>query len=114
MRATQGKYLFFNILIISFGCLIYTNVSSQTHYQLIIHQAGKDTSLLQSSKLNTIQSLNLQTSFLNKKLCTNYIYKLPAILTAKGFPAASIDSIYYDSVSTHINLYLGEQYKWIS
>lgn len=113
MRATQGKYLCFNILIISFCCLISANVSSQNNYHLIIHPAGKDTSLLQGSKLNTIQSLNLQTSFANKQLCTNYIFKLPAILTAKGYPTASVDSIFYDSISTHINLYLGEQYKWI-
>lgn len=113
MRATQGKYLYFNVSIISFCCLISANVSSQNNYHLIIHPAGKDTSLLQSSKLNTIQSLNIQTSFANKQLCTNYIFKLPAILTAKGYPATSIDSIFYDSISTHINLYLGEQYKWI-
>ena len=35
------------------------------------------------------------------------------MLAAKGYPAASIDSVFYDSSSTHINLYPGEQYKWI-
>lgn len=75
--------------------------------------ADKDSSLSQSSKLNRIQSLKLQTSFFNRQLCTNYISKLPEILAAKGYPAVSVDSVFYDSTSTHINLYLGEQYKWI-
>ena len=52
-------------------------------------------------------------SFPGRDECTNYIYKLPVLLTGKGYPAASIDSIFYDSTSTHINLYLGEQYKWV-
>lgn len=111
MNATQGKYLY-TLLILSY-CLISTNTFSQRNYSLIIHPDSKDTSLSQSSKLNTIQSLNLQTTFSNKQLCTDYIFKLPGILTSKGYPAASIDSVYYDSTATHIFLYLGAQYKWI-
>ena len=112
MKASQRKYLFYFFLFISSCCLINTDAFTQNNYQLIIHLAGKDSSLSQSAKLNSIQSLNLQTTFASRQLCTNYIFKLPEILTAKGFPAASVDSVFYDSASTHINLYLGEQYKW--
>jgi len=32
---------------------------------------------------------------------------------SKGFPAVSVDSVKYDSTHANVNLYLGEQYKWI-
>ncbi len=78
----------------------------------MIHFVDKDSSLSQNSKLNRMQSLNLQTSFSNREHCTDYIFRIPGILTAKGYPAASIDSLFYDSTSAYINLYLGVQYKW--
>lgn len=34
------------------------------------------------------------------------------MLTSKGFPTASVDTVYFDSVSAVIDLYLGHQYKW--
>ena len=111
MKASQRKYWCY-ILLVS-GCLINTYTFSQNNYHLIIHPAGKDNSLSLSNKLNSVQSLNLQTTFSNREQCTKYIFSLPGILTAKGYPAASIDSVFYDSSATHINLYLGEQYKWI-
>lgn len=113
MKPYQRKYRCFCILLI-FSCSFFsTTVFCQNSYRLVIHHAGKDSALLQSSKLNTIRSLNLKTLFAGKEQCTNYIMQLPEILIAKGYPAASIDSIFYDSTATHINLYLGEQYKWI-
>lgn len=90
-----------------------TPVLSQNNYRLVIHPADKDNSLTQSNTLNSIRGLNLQTSFANKEICTDYIFKLPGILTGKGYPTASIDSIFYDTAATHINLYLGQQYQWI-
>ncbi|MDB5222954.1 MAG: hypothetical protein JWN83_1621 [Chitinophagaceae bacterium] len=112
MKAFQRKYWCFYILLVSF-CGFSITSFSQNNYHLVIHLVDKDSSLSQSSKLNKVQSLGLQTSFLNRELCVNYIFRLPEILAAKGYPAASIDSVLYDSTSTHINLYLGEQYKWI-
>ncbi len=38
---------------------------------------------------------------------------LPAALLGKGFPASSVDSVWYDSTSANVNLYLGEQFKWV-
>jgi len=109
MKSFQ-KYCGFYIL---FFCLINSNVFSQNNYQLSIYITGKDSVLSESQKLNKIHSLNLQTGFANKDACSNYILKLPEILTNKGFPAASVDSVFFDSLSTHIILYVGEPYKWV-
>lgn len=112
MKPLKRKYCFYFFLI-SFCSLFNTTAIGQNNYRLIIHLADKDTSLLQSNKLNRLQALTLQTSFPNKHSCNEYILKLPETLVGKGYPAASVDSIFYDSLSTHIILYLGEQYKWI-
>ena len=110
MKPFQRKYCSYFLFICCF--LANTNVFSQ-NYHLVIQQVDKDNSLSQSDKLNRLQSLNLQTSFPNKEACTDYIFKLPGILTNKGYPAASIDSVFYEPNSTYINLYLGEQFKWV-
>ena len=112
MKASQRKYLCFYFLFVYTFCLITANAFAQNNYHLVIHSFYKDSSLSQSSKLNSIPSLHLQTVFSNRQLCTNYIFKLPEILTGKGYPTASIDSVLYDSTSAHIYLYLGEQYNW--
>ncbi|MGI8582978.1 MAG: hypothetical protein ACR2KX_12310 [Chitinophagaceae bacterium] len=114
MKFPQRKYYWcVYLLLISSGWLINSNVFSQSNHYLLIHLTDKDTSLSQRSKLKTLQSLSLQTSFTDQLACTDYIFKLPKILTLKGYPAVSIDSVFSDSTSTHIKLYLGEQYKWI-
>lgn len=112
MYLPQKKYRFY-ILSILFCLSISTSTLSQNKYFLVIHPADKDTLLSQGKSPSKLSSLNLQTSFANKFLCSNYISTLPETLTRKGFPAASIDSVFYDSTSTHILLYLGDQYKWI-
>ncbi len=113
MKASQRKYWCIYILLVSCGCFINRTVFSQSNYHLLIHLTDKDSSLSQSSKLKTLQPLSLQTSFTDQLACTDYILKLPKVLNLKGYPAASIDSVFSDdSTSTHINLYLGEQYKW--
>lgn len=111
MKGFQRKYRYY-ILFVS-CCLVSTYTFSQNNYNLVIHLVDKDNSFSQSNTLNSIQALNLQTSFANKELCTDYILKLPQILAGKGYPVASIDSVFYEPVSTHINLYLGEPYQWI-
>ncbi|MGH2648571.1 MAG: hypothetical protein ACRDE8_13425, partial [Ginsengibacter sp.] len=59
------------------------------------------------------EKLGLKTSFDTKEFASVYISSLPATLLGKGFPAASVDSVSYDSTEAHIKLYLGEQYKWM-
>lgn len=57
-------------------------------------------------------TLKLQTSFRNSGICGEYINKLPSLLMAKGYPAASVDSTRYDSLSATIHLFIGEPIKW--
>ena len=74
--------------------------------RLIIYFAGKDTSY-------KLQQLGLTTSFEGKAFAFIYVNSLPATLLGKGFPASSVDSVLYDSTSANVNLYLGEQFKWV-
>jgi outer membrane translocation and assembly module TamA len=53
----------------------------------------------------------LRTTFSNKQQCVDYIKKLPALLQAKGYISASIDSMKVGEKAATIHLYLGETYR---
>ncbi len=57
--------------------------------------------------------LQLQTDFPGQLQCIQYIDKLPALLTAKGFPTASVDSIFPFTDYIQIHLYIGRSYRWV-
>jgi outer membrane protein assembly factor BamA len=57
-------------------------------------------------------SLGIPSSFKNRAVCTEYIYKLTDILRNKGFTAASIDSVQMDSAAAFLQLYIGEKFTW--
>jgi len=59
-----------------------------------------------------INDAGLQTVFASRLACIEYVNKLPALLQAKGFVTASVDSIFFDSASATIVLYLGKRYRW--
>ncbi len=65
-----------------------------------------------SASSAAIQRLDLKTEFDNRILCNEYINSLPAFLQAKGFIAASVDNISFDSLSAKLVLYTGPQYAW--
>lgn len=73
---------------------------------LHIHYVDKDSSF-------NGQPLKLQTSFTSKEACISYVRGLPTLLSSKGYPTASIDSIYEHERYTSIQLFLGKQYQWI-
>ena len=54
----------------------------------------------------------LQTEFPSRSICIEYVNKLPSLLQAKGFVTASLDSIFFDTASAKLVIYLGQQYKW--
>ena len=56
--------------------------------------------------------IGLQTEFTTRPGCIDYVNKLPSLLQAKGFVNASLDSIFFDTASAHLVIYLGQQYKW--
>lgn len=108
---TGPGYLFYHLFLVVISCFHAFGVFAQTKYPLFIHLTGKDNTdtIGHTAKL---KQLRLTTSFPTKSLCIDYINKLPGLLSGKGFPTASVDSVYFDSVSAHIDLYLGQQYKW--
>ncbi len=93
-------------------CIIITSVSGHAQsttklpYQLNIHFVDKDNSFKAGS-------LKLQTAFANKLLCDNYIRGLVGLLGSKGYPTASVDSVFEAANATTIHLFLGKQYQWV-
>ena len=73
---------------------------------LNIYQVDKDNPV-------NIQGLKLQTAFVNAMQCNAYINNLPSFLHSKGYPGASVDSIWTTPDSTGIQLFVGRQYRWI-
>jgi outer membrane protein assembly factor BamA len=74
-------------------------------YPLKISIAGKDNSF-------DLQALQLQTLFSGQVQCFQYINKLVSLLASKGYPSASVDSLWFSDSATFIRLYLGKQYFW--
>jgi len=79
--------------------------SAQEKYTLIIRGAD-------SNSVALVPKLGIQTGFSSRVACTEYINLLPGILQSKGYAAASIDSLRYDSTHASIVLFTGEEYLW--
>jgi outer membrane protein assembly factor BamA len=75
-------------------------------YQLNIQFVDKGNSF-------NAEPLKLQKAFAGKVLCNAYIQGLTSLLSSKGYPTASVDSIFENENSTTIHLFLGKQYQWI-
>lgn len=94
------------IFILALVFFLSNNCYSQTStHQLNINYIGKDSAFNPSA-------LQLQTSFTDQVTCLNYINRIPGLLQAKGYPAASVDSIWDTVNSTGIILFVGKQYRW--
>lgn len=106
MKPATTKYLS-NILLLVF-LLLFLNpktVFSQQKYTVQYILSGKDTSY-------NFQRIGLKTIFENKDTASKYVGQIEKILFSKGFPAASVDSAFYDSTNAKVKLYLGEKYQW--
>lgn len=57
------------------------------------------------------KTLGLQQDFASRAACNQYVNNLPAALLQKGYPAASVDSAWFDSTGAGIQLYIGDAYK---
>ncbi len=75
-------------------------------YQLNIQFVDKDNSF-------NAEPLKLQKAFAGKAGCNTYIEGLTSLLSSKGYPTASVDSVFENGNSTTIHLFLGKQYQWI-
>ena len=74
-------------------------------YKLRIIPVDKDSLFIR-------KQLRLETDFRNGAACMDYISGLPKLLLSKGYPSASVDSVYYDSLFATLHLYTGEPLKW--
>lgn len=103
MKAKLFKHRI-HILQLLLSFMLLKNAVAQTAFKLIIHPVSTDSSV--------IQSLGLNTTFNNKAACIQYVHNIPALLAVKGFAAASVDSVWEDSLSVSIKLFTGEKYEW--
>ena len=111
---TPIKLIRCKILFPALLCLGFLIAAPGTHaqstknlpYQLNIRFVDKDNSFKAGP-------LKLQTAFANKAACKNYIQVLVSLLSSKGYPTASVDSVFENDNATIIHLFLGKQYQWI-
>lgn len=59
-----------------------------------------------------LNAYKFQTSFGSILQCRNYVNSLPALLTAQGYPAASVDSVWESNDTTFAKIFLGLKYQW--
>src|SRR5580765_4395594 len=95
------QYSVFVFLVFAF-CFLLNPLQAQHGCRLIIYTA--DTT--------NINILNIQHDFDNKADCIQYINRLPSLLAVKGYAAASVDSVWEDSASVSIKLFIGKKYQW--
>ena len=78
---------------------------AQTGYHLSIKCVDKDEKFIK-------EQLKMDSFFSSKNNCAKFINQLPFLLQSKGYVAASVDSIFLDSLSGNIILFVGEKYTW--
>lgn len=68
--------------------------------------------VLVSADSNNLPHLQLETAFTSAVLCRNYVNTIPALLYAKGYPGASVDSVWENGDAVYIKLFTGRKYEW--
>lgn len=87
--------------------MLTVTAMASAQYQLRFIPADKDSVFF-------VNTLNLQSSFSNRLLCNQYVNNLTATVQAKGYPSASIDSVWFDSTFAVVKLFVGTAYKLAS
>jgi outer membrane protein assembly factor BamA len=86
--------------------ILFQSISfGQTTYLLNARCVDKSPEFLKNE-------IGFQTEFATRLACIEYVNQLPSLLQAKGFVNASLDSIFFDTTSANLVVYLGQQYKW--
>lgn len=93
------------MVLLAVICLLPLSMLGQ--YRLIIKPVDKDSAFVQ-------QNLKLQPGFRNMESCQEYVLNLPGLLRAKGFAAASVDSVHFDSTFAIVSLYVGEGFRYVN
>lgn len=107
MKPRVIKYEKKIFILIFLSLILVTNTAfSQKKYVIQFVFSSKDT-------LYNIPQLGLKTQFDSKEDAQAYINTLSKFLVNKGFAAASIDSVFYDSTTAKTKIYLGQKFKWV-
>jgi len=109
MKKNKNQFIVAFVFIITCNCFLVKHVCCQlpsSNYQLFIYCIDKGNSF-------NPQELQIQTTFTSQVQCLQYVNRLPAMLASRGYPTASVDSVWYTDSSAGIHLFLGSQYQWI-
>ena len=80
------------------------SASAGAQYRLKILPVDRDSAV-------DLHAIGIQTSFRNRLACETYVGNLTHLMTVKGFPAASVDSVRYDSSVATVELFVGMPYR---
>ena len=94
-----------NIFLLQNAAAQFGEATKKAHTLLIISSDSAE---------KTLQGLKLETAFTSAQQCHTYVNGLPLLLSAKGYPAASADSVWATADSTFVKLFLGKKYEWAS
>ncbi len=99
------KY-FLLFLLMWMMCSVQASAQKNANEFVLKIHGPKDSSFI-------ADGLKLQTVFNSEPAINNYINGLPSLLISKGYPAASVDSIWMNAGVHHIILYTGKYYSRI-
>src|SRR3954470_523445 len=86
------------------ACLVLP-ILLPAQYRLQIKAVDKDSAFIYTT-------LKLDSNFKNQELAQAYVNKLPDLLQSKGYPAASVDTVFYETNKAVCSLYVGETFQW--
>jgi outer membrane protein assembly factor BamA len=84
--------------------MLFLVSASPAQYRLKLIAVDKDS-------LFVAKMLQPPAGFPDRTACSRYIGNLPAALQAKGYPTASVDSVWYDTAQATVQLYTGLPYQ---
>ena len=103
-RTTKLQFSIAPLVFSFILCIHFTNASGQ--FLLHVLPVDKDSSF--------VHSLKLTSNFRTRDQVNKYVVQLPTLLQARGFAAASVDSVLVDSTVTRVHMFFGDQYRWDS
>src|SRR5688572_2294552 len=86
--------------LLAFMLTILLPFYGSAQYHLSVIGVDKDSSFIKDR-------LAVQTDFKGQQQCREYVTKLPELMQLKGYPAASVDSVKFDSLYAIVHLYVG-------
>ncbi len=94
------------VFLCFFVCIQASGQSLQKYYTLYVQPIDTTPAF--------IKDLMLQERFPSAAGCLQYAQQLPSLLAARGYVAASEDTLWQDSTGVTVKLFVGERYTWSS